>query len=56
MSEKSRPSNWAESAAEWATENQLIKGDDTGDCRWQDTVTREQLAVILLRYYTRFTA
>lgn len=54
MPEKSRPSGWAEDAAQWTMENQLIRGDETGDCRWQDTVTREQLAVILLRYHLQF--
>ncbi|WP_159448161.1 hypothetical protein [Papillibacter cinnamivorans] len=54
MSEKSKPSGWAEEAAQWAVENRLFLGDETGDCRWQDTVTREQLAVILLRYHKQF--
>ncbi|SMC79828.1 YcbK family protein [Papillibacter cinnamivorans] len=48
---KSSPSGWAEEAAGWAQEKGLIKGDETGDCRWQDALTREQLAVILRRIF-----
>ena len=56
MAEKSQPAIWAESAAKWATENQLIKGDENGDCRWQDAMSREQFAVILQRYHKKFNS
>lgn len=52
--EKSTPSSWAEEAAEWAQEEGLIKGDENGDCKWQDSLTREQFAVILKRYHEKF--
>ena len=46
---KSEPSAWAKDACEWAVKKGIFQGDDKGDFRWQDPVTREQLAVILRR-------
>ena len=43
------PSPWAEAACKWAVEQGLFKGDDKGDLRWQEPVTREQMAVLLRR-------
>lgn len=43
------PSDWAKEAAAWAVERGLFAGDGSGDYRWQEPVTREQLAVILYR-------
>lgn len=51
--EKSQPSAWAQDAAKWAVEQGLIQGDENGDCKWQDALTREQFAVILKRFVER---
>jgi hypothetical protein len=51
MAEKSTPSEWAKEAAEWAVENGLVKGDENGDCMWQQPLTREAFAVVLKRYH-----
>jgi len=48
------PSDWAQEVAEWATENGLIKGDENGDCKWQDPLTREQAMVIFKRFSEKF--
>ena len=44
-----QPSEWAKDACDWAVANGIFKGDETGDMKWQDNVTREQLAVLLKR-------
>lgn len=41
------PSDWAKEATAWAVERGLFVGDGSGSYRWQEPVTREQLAVIL---------
>lgn len=46
---KSEPSAWAKEDCEWAVSKGIFKGDDTGDMKWQDPVTREQLAIIIHR-------
>lgn len=46
----SKPSAWAEEAAEWAVEEGLFQGDDTGDYQWQASMSREALAVVLKRF------
>lgn len=43
------PSDWAQSAADWAVEKGLIQGDGTA-MNWRSPVTREELAVILKRW------
>ena len=50
----SKPSAWAEEAAEWAVEEGLFQGDDTGDYQWQASMSREALAVVLKRFVARF--
>lgn len=50
----SKPSAWAEEAAEWAVEEGLFQGDDTGDYQWQAPMSREALAVVLKRFVARF--
>lgn len=40
----SGPSPWAKEAADWAIAEGLIK-----DGRWQDNITREELAIVLMR-------
>lgn len=43
------PAEWAREAVEWAIAQGLIKGDDMGDLKLHDPVTREQLMVFLYR-------
>ncbi len=43
------PSDWAKEACSWAVENGIFRGDENGDMRWREPVTREMLAVILKR-------
>jgi N-acetylmuramoyl-L-alanine amidase CwlA len=50
-----KPSLWAAEAAEWTTENDLIKGNEDGDCEWQEGLTREQFVVILKRYHDKYS-
>ena len=40
-------------AEKWAVENGLIKGYGNGDFGWSDAMTREQLAVVLYRFYNK---
>ena len=42
------PSAWAEEATRWAIEQGIFAGDGEGNYGWQQPVTREQLAVILM--------
>lgn len=48
----SKPASWAADASGWAVKNGLIQGDENGDCKWQNPVTREELAVIMQRLYS----
>lgn len=43
-------SPWSAADRAWAVENGLFQGDSTGSFRWQDAVTREELAAVLHRY------
>ena len=43
------PSAWAKEACAWAVKKGLFKGDGNGSFRWHDSVTREELAVLLMR-------
>ena len=45
------PSSWTKEAVEWAVKNGLILGDEKGDLRLHDTVTREELMVFLQRLH-----
>ena len=49
LQQKEKPSAWAEEACAWAVEQGIFQGDGQGNFRWQEPVTREQLAVILHR-------
>ena len=40
----------AVSAADWATSNGLINGDQNGNLMWKSWLTREELAIVLKRY------
>ena len=44
------PHEWAKDAVEWAVSNKLLLGDERGNLRLGDPLTREELAVILQRY------
>lgn len=44
------PADWAKDAVEWATKNNVLKGDKNGDLKLHSTLTREELVVILKRY------
>lgn len=44
------PSSWAKEAVEWAAKTGLMKGDDRGNLKLHEPVTREQLMVFLHRF------
>jgi N-acetyl-anhydromuramyl-L-alanine amidase AmpD len=44
------PDNWAKDACEQAIGDGLFLGDGNDCFRWHDSVTRQELAVILMRY------
>ena len=47
--ETDEPSDWAEDACKWAIEKGLFQGGENKSYRWHDSVTREELALILER-------
>ena len=52
----STPDTWAKEAVEWAQENLIITGDGSGDLRLHDTVTRQELCVMLHRASKRIAS
>lgn len=46
-----KPNKWAESAVDFALDNDIIKGDNHGDLKLHDECTREDVIVFLYRYY-----
>lgn len=44
------PDEWASSACMWAVGKGIFKGDENADYRWHSALTRQELAVLLLRY------
>ena len=46
-----KPSAWAKEAVDWAVKNGLLVGDDKGDLKLQEPLTREQMCVMLYRYH-----
>lgn len=48
------PSDWSREAIEWAVENGILKGDEHGDLMLRSNVTREQMIVILHRYFKKY--
>ena len=44
------PDAWAVEACDWAVENGIFKGDGSS-FRWKDSVTRQELAVVLRRMH-----
>lgn len=43
------PDDWARAACEWAAGEGLLVGDGSGSFHWHEGVTRQMLAVILMR-------
>ena len=45
------PSKWkgAKEAVDWAKENKILRGDDKGNLRLRDYITREEMCVMLHR-------
>lgn len=44
------PDTWAIEAVEWAKNNGILKGDDTGNLKLHDICTRQEVLVFLNRY------
>ena len=44
-------SSWSENERRWAEQNRLIRGDEKGDPRYASFCTRDELAVILRRFW-----
>ena len=49
LAKKSKPSAWAKEACDWAVEKGIVRGDETGECKWQSPITKEQMALMLFR-------
>ena len=49
--QKLGPHEWAEEAMKWAAENGIMKGDEKGDLRPRDNLTREEFAVMAMRLW-----
>lgn len=47
------PSKWegAKEAVDWAKENKILRGDDKGNLRLRDGITREEMCIMLHRFY-----
>ena len=45
------PAAWAKSAVEWAVSEGLLVGDENGDLRLHDNMTRQQFCVLARRLY-----
>ena len=45
------PADWAKEAVDWAVSEGLMKGDQYGNLKLHETVTREQLCVFLYRAF-----
>lgn len=46
---RDEPAPWAAQACIWAVEEGLFQGDGEGNFRWQEAITRQELAVLLQR-------
>lgn len=42
--------SWSKEAREWAIMNRIFVGDENGNMRWPDAITREEMAEVLFRY------
>lgn len=47
------PADWAADAVQWARENGILYGDDTGNLHLHEPVTCERMLVFLYRTYTK---
>lgn len=45
------PAAWAKEAVDWATANGIMQGDDKGNLRLHDNITREEMCVMLHRAF-----
>lgn len=45
-----QPSDWAKEACDYMTGMRIIQGDGEGNFRWRDSITREEMAVLLYRF------
>ncbi|NLV87044.1 MAG: N-acetylmuramoyl-L-alanine amidase [Clostridiales bacterium] len=50
LKEKTEPEEWAKEAAEWACESGLFLGDGQGNFNWHNSLSRQELALILMRF------
>ena len=50
----STPADWEKEAVEWATSNDLMFGDGTGNLMLHSPITRAQFCVMLMRYHQKF--
>ena len=41
---------WSKEAREWAILNRIFVGDENGNMRWPDPITREEVAEVLFRF------
>lgn len=48
---KEDPGKWSKTEREWAEENGLVKGDEKGKKMYKSLITREELVVVLYRFY-----
>ena len=48
--ETEEPDAWAKADCEWSVESGLFLGDGNGRFRWRDSVSRQELAVLLRRF------
>ncbi|MEG2814868.1 MAG: peptidoglycan recognition family protein, partial [Oscillospiraceae bacterium] len=46
---EAEPDAWAKVGCDWAVKNGLFVGDGTGNFHWHDTMTRQELANVLMR-------
>ena len=44
------PDTWAKEAIEWAKENNILQGDNTGNLKLHDYCTRQEVLVFINRY------
>ncbi|MBR4023259.1 MAG: S-layer homology domain-containing protein [Ruminococcus sp.] len=45
------PDVWAEEAINWAVENKILFGDDTGNYKLHDICTRQEVLIFINRLY-----
>ena len=50
MAKDNTPATWAKEAVEWAIKNKILRGDENGDYKLNDTCSRQEMVVFLNRY------